>query len=148
MVQMMEDEDKRLQDSIEGFGDDTPDALVQNATRTVCFSPLSGLLKQNKNLPIRYCPLQFEFEIVSNVADAVSGSTAFTINNVQLKADILTLDNYLENEISGHLLSGKSLPIHYSTWTTASQINSITHHISKCIKSINKNESSLCITIN
>ena len=42
--------------------------------------------------------------------------------NVQLKCDLITLDNGLENEYASHLLSGKSLPINYSTFITQRQI--------------------------
>ena len=41
---------------------------------------------------------------------------------MQLKCDLITLDNGLENEYSQHLLSGKSLPINYSTFITQKQI--------------------------
>ena len=85
-----------------------------------------------------YCPLQFEFEIVGNANDAVQGSAntgdakseSFLIDDVQIKCDLVTLDSQLENEYSGHLLSGKSLPIHFSTFTSSSQvITSIDTHV-------------------
>jgi hypothetical protein len=42
-----------------------------NDSRTVCFRPLSGLLTQDKFIPLQYCPLQFEFELISNEHDVV-----------------------------------------------------------------------------
>ena len=39
----------------------------------------------------------------------------------QLKCDLVTLDNGLENEYAFHLLSGKSLPISYDTHVTQYQ---------------------------
>ena len=35
--------------------------------------------------------------------------------------DLLTLDSSLQNEYASHLLSGKSLPIHFSSYTHSSQ---------------------------
>ena len=91
--------------------------------------PLSGLLPQEKFLPIRYCPIQLEFELVGNASEAVQGaissvgaSESFLIDNVQIKCDLVQLDNSLDNEYSSHLLSGKSLPINFSTFTCASQV--------------------------
>ena len=55
-------------------------------------------------------------------ASGVNLSTSFKIENVQLKCDLVTLDNSLDNEYSQHLLSGKTLPIHFSTCTWASQV--------------------------
>ena len=75
-----------------------------------------------KYLPIRYAPLQFEFELVGNVDEAVSGSTAFEISNVQLKCDLVTLDNNASNSYDEHLLNGGNLPINFCTYTTGSQL--------------------------
>ena len=124
MYHMMKPTNKRQNDAIEGFG---REALGKGKKRTVCFTPMSGLLSQEKYLPIRYAPMQIELELVSTGADVldVSGthlSTSFKIENVQLKADLVTLDNSLDNEYSQHLLSGKTLPIHFSTFTCASQV--------------------------
>ena len=102
--------------------------IPKGSAMTVLFKPLSGLFSQQKYIPLRYCPLILKFEIVNDVNDPViystfqsSTSTAdFTIDNcsnewmisqVQLKCDLVTLDNGLENEYVAHLLSGKSLPI-------------------------------------
>ena len=43
-------------------------------------------------------------------------------SDVQLKADLVTLDNSLDNEYASHLLEGKTLPIAFSTFTIASQV--------------------------
>ncbi len=126
MFHIMKPAGKRANDDIEGFG--IGDTLAKDASRTVCFTPMSGLLSQDKYLPIRYAPLQLELEVVSSGADVVNKAVAtnqsesFQLTDVQLKADLVTLDNSLDNEYSQHLLSGKSLPIHFSTFTTASQI--------------------------
>ena len=101
MYHMMKPTNKRVNDGIEGFGPN--EVLAQNATRTVCFTPMSGLFSQGKYLPIRYAPIQIELELVSNGDDVVDSSGAsnksgsFMIQNVQLKADLVTLDNSLDN---------------------------------------------------
>lgn len=94
---------------------------------------------QNKMLPIRYAPITLELElvddplepIVSNIPDEAVGngfgkdntSLSWSINNVQVKVDVCTLDNALDNSYAQHLLSGKSLPISYNTFV--SQIQTI-----------------------
>ena len=121
MFHMFKPTDKRTNDSIEGFGSSV--AIAQNKTRTIAFTPMSGLLSQEKYLPIRNCALEFEFELVSNATDAFTGTTvAWQINNVQMKADMITLDNTLDNEYTRYLLEGKPLPIHFTSYTHASQV--------------------------
>ncbi len=103
--------------------------------QTVSFKPLSGLFSQPKFLPIRYAPITIEFELVNNALDPIvepnntsgygfpvaSTSVLWQIENVQLKADLCTLDNGLENSYSEHLLSGKTLPINYTTHIVQAQ---------------------------
>jgi hypothetical protein len=45
----------------------------------------------------------------------------WSINNVQVKVDMCTLDNALDNSYAQHLLSGKSLPISYNTFVSQMQ---------------------------
>ena len=76
-----------------------------------------------------WCPITLEFEIVSGATDAVvtpiaSGSVFAASNtsiswqtqDVRIVADVVTLDNGLQNSYAEHVLSGKSLPINYSTY--------------------------------
>ena len=188
----------RMNDTIEGAGtqydivrngtytDDGPQLNAGNFlginpsdSRTVFFKPLAGILNQEKFIPIRYCPLQFEFELVSWTNDVVvypalgntvapatlapyqdntapSGiqwasvtqydtrfaknncSNDWSITNVQLKCDLITLDNGLENEYSSHLLSGKALPINYSTFITQKQIVNSTDYITTITRSLTR----------
>jgi hypothetical protein len=99
-----------------------------------CFKPLCGLLTQNKFIPLVYCPLTFEFEVVSGATDAivspgpaggtftvVNTSTNWQIEDVRIVGDIITLDNGLQNSYAEHILSGKSLPINYSTYISILQ---------------------------
>ena len=104
-----------------------------NQSQTVLFKPLSGLLNQPKYLPIRYCPLTIELELVNSSDDPVVSNlsgTVFTaantsklwqIQNVQVKVDMCTLDNALDNSYAEHLLSGKALPINYNTYVSQMQ---------------------------
>jgi hypothetical protein len=50
----------------------TAEAGIPGATAlTVLFKPLSGLLNQNKMLPIRYAPITLELELVDSVTDPI-----------------------------------------------------------------------------
>ena len=117
----------------------------------VAFRPLSGLINQDKYLPIRYAPITLEFEIVNNFTDCViaptvfaagvtpgandftttNTSTSWEIQQFQIKCDVCTLDNALDNEYAQHLLSGKSLPINFATFVT--QLQAITSNSSVSI---------------
>ena len=105
-------------------------------SRTVLFKPLSGLLEQPKYLPLRYCPLTIELELVNDANapivshltpsgihdfDDTNTSKLWQIQNVQAKCDICTLDNSLDNSYVEHLLSGKALPINYNTYISQIQ---------------------------
>ena len=99
-------------------------------TRRVLFKPMLGLFNQEKLIPLRYCPIQIELELVNNLTDpAWSGVSSFgwtyeanwDITEIQCKCDLLTLDNSLENEYASHLLSGKTLPINFSSWNHTNQ---------------------------
>ena len=111
---------------------------------SVLFKPLSGILNQNKMLPLRYAPITIELELVDDKREPIlSGSSGYElandanfgvkafnetnmsvdwqINNVQVKCDVCTLDNALDNSYAQHLLSGKSLPITYNTFVSQMQ---------------------------
>ena len=121
----------RGNDDTEGFGFrwDSPDDYLQHTAATMlgipsntstcaCFKPLLGLFSQSKYIPLTWCPLTLEFEIVSNATDAIvtpfpggefDGSTSISwqIEDVRLIADIVTLDNGLQNSYAEHVLSGR-----------------------------------------
>ena len=136
----------RDNDDIEGFGYrsdtvgpdvahtvDTLPGIAGGSYQTVGFKLLSGILNQPKMLPLKYMPLTIELELVNDKDDPVvtpgvdavfttaNTSNDWQIENVQLKCDIVTLDNSLQNNYDSHLLSGKSLPINYNTYITQSQ---------------------------
>ena len=103
----------------------------------VLFKPLSGLLNQSKMIPLRYAPITIELELVDTAEEpiwnkylaspastdvqATNNSLLWSINNVQVKVDMCTLDNALDNSYAQHLLSGKSLPISYNTFVSQMQ---------------------------
>ena len=108
-----------------------------NQRRTVLFAPLSGLLSQQKYLPLRYMPITIELELCNDSTDPIiskfgtgdadfkaeNTSLLWQIQNVMVKCDICVLDNALDNSYAEHLLSGKALPINYNTFI--SQLQSI-----------------------
>ena len=113
--------------------------------KTVSFRPLSGLLNCGKLIPLQYAPITLEFELVSSSNDPIvcindegvainvsgAGSTVlrgvkntsldWQIENPVVKCDICVLDNALNNEYAQLLLSGKALPINYSSYVTQLQ---------------------------
>jgi hypothetical protein len=150
MFHLMKPTEKRLNDFVEGFGVASANSLTfdhellekaaaipsvasaPNNAMTLAFTPFVGLLRQDKYLPIRYAPIQFEFELVNDPLEAVYGtgggqitgflSANFTISDVQLKCDLVELDNTLDNEYTQYLMQGKSLPIHFTALSHGSQI--------------------------
>ena len=106
--------------------EDFDKAGTVSTSRKVIFKPMFGLFDQDKLLPIRYCPIQIELELVNNFMDAIikrtdNYSDLWNISDIQAKCDLLTLDNSLDNEYASHLLSGKSLPINFATWSHTNQ---------------------------
>ena len=83
---------------------DWDEALEIKTQRTVLFKPMLGILGQEKLIPLRYAPLQFEFELVSKSADCVYVGTNKNVNcnenwsvsDIQCKMDFLTLDSSLQ----------------------------------------------------
>ena len=77
-------------------------------------------------MPLRYCPIQIELELVNSFIDAIvirgaNDSALWDISDIQCKVDLLALDNGLDNEYASHLLSGKSLLISFATWSHTNQ---------------------------
>ena len=105
--------------------------------RRVMFKPMLGLFNQEKFIPLRYCPIQIELELVNSQADAVSLEVAecfstganWEISDIQCKCDLLELDSSLSNEYESHLLSCKSLPINCNTWNHTNQSTGLDKNI-------------------
>ena len=125
MFNVLQSSSVRQNDEIEGvarWDGATPDeTLAAGHSRRIGMKLCSGLLNQTKMLPIRYCPLELELELVNGVGDCQQGSTAWHLSDVQVKVDLCTLDNALENSYAKHLFEGKALPINYSTYISQSQ---------------------------
>ena len=111
--------------------------IGHGSAKTVSFKPLCGLFNQSKLIPLSWSPLTLEFEVVSLATDpllsAQAGnfgdgtynegnlSTTWQLEDVQIKCDLVTLDSALQNSYAEHVLSGKALPINYSTYITQFQ---------------------------
>ena len=140
MFNILQSKNVRANDEIEGTGrwDGENSEILGSggATRRIGMKSCSGLLNQSKMLPLRYCPIEIELELVNAAIDAVGDSTSWLISDVQCKCDLLTLDNGLENSYAAHVLEGKSLPINYSTYVSQSQVvpdMNINVHISRAV---------------
>ena len=104
--------------------------------QTILFKPLLGLLNQNKFLPLEYLQsLTIELELVDKAEDAVAttdgtvyaagtNSLLWHLENVQVKCDIISLDNSVQESYHQVLMESKEIPIHYNTLN--SQFQTIT----------------------
>jgi hypothetical protein len=133
-------------------------SVLAGKSKMVYFKPLFGLLNAGKLIPLQYCPLVLELELVTHDNDVIisnndvackinigvddtsltpvhaadvnggtkNTSTTWAIQNPTIKCDVCTLDNSLQNEYAQLLLSGKSLPINYSSFISQYQTISST----------------------
>ena len=102
--------------------------ITRGASTVVNFKPLCGIFNQTKFIPVKFCPITLEFELcdvndaiitpnaLANVYTNLNTTNLWELSNCCIKCDICTLDNALNNSYVEHLLSGKSLPIEYSTY--------------------------------
>ena len=124
MIHMMIAKETRDNDMSEAFGQPWDEYAWQKnsfkehnfhgiaaiSSMTVLFEPLSGILNQQKFLPLKWAPLTIELELVDDKNEpimsqfskttqtgfsATNTSTLWSINNVQVKTDVCTLDNLL-----------------------------------------------------
>lgn len=133
---------------------DTFEGIKPGESQRVMFKPCFGMFaeSQEKFIPIEYANLILELQLVSNPDDPVlfsglydsrtaedtaqgaarAASTFYKSNctnqwriqNVEVKCDLITIDDQLNASYSQHLLSGKTLSINYSTMIT--QVHNIT----------------------
>ena len=128
MFTTMMDKNKQLNDSIESWGGtydlNTPQHLAANSYAVCLGSLFAGIFNQDKYLPVKYCPITIELELVNNYSDSAraGGSQLWSLEDVQLKCDMVTLDSQLDNSYAEHLLAGKSIPISYTSYTTSQQV--------------------------
>ena len=108
--------------------------------------PVCGLLESNYYLPLRFAPLELEFTIVSDGNEPIvvpegdaqtnpttetdkqgyyfqagNTSVSWEINNVIIRAEVITLDNTVDNNITKHLLEGQSLKLIVPQYHTITQ---------------------------
>ena len=146
MFRVLKAKDANINADAEAFGQQwdkyttldttTLDGIKSGEFHTVLFKPCSGLFNQPKMLPIRYCPITIELELVndntepvvsyltgsgSNAFSASNTSTSWALQNVQVKCDVVTLDNQLDNSYEQALLNGTRLPINYQTYISQMQ---------------------------
>lgn len=108
--------------------------IAGNTRETVCFSLLRGLLQCGKMLPLSYMKggLVIEMELGNSFAEPLfdtSGATftstntsvSWNLENCQIKADILHLDNGFQNSYDAHMLDGGLLAIHFQGYITSQQ---------------------------
>ena len=75
-----------------------------------------------------------DFELIGNAEDAFASigaggdafsaantATNWSIQDIRITGDVVTLDSALQNSYAEHVLSGKSLPINYGTYITMQQ---------------------------
>ena len=113
-----------------------------NSKVRLSHKPCCGLLESNYYLPLRFAPLELEFTIVSDGNEPIvvpygdgttqtdkngyyfqdgNTSTSWEINNVIIRADVITLDNTVDNNITKHLLEGQSLKLIVPQYHTITQ---------------------------
>jgi hypothetical protein len=143
MFNIFQNAETRLNDMAEGFGyfDDIKEleelgelpGIKSGSYQTVMFKPLCGLFNQTKYLPLRYMPIELELELADNnepiITDFLAGSAytndntskTWRIENCQIKCDLVSLDNALDNSYVNHLLGGNTLKIVYDTYISSIQ---------------------------
>ena len=99
-----------------------PEEIPASGKRNMSVKLLSGLLNQEKWIPLNWCPVELELELVNNVADCQTGSTDWDLSNIQIKGDVCTLDNGMQNDYASHLLEGKALSLNYATYISQDQV--------------------------
>ena len=113
-----------------------------NGKVRLAHKPCCGLLESNYYLPLRFAPLELEWTIVSDGTEPVvvpqgngttqtdkngyyfqdgNTSTSWEINNAIIRADVITLDNTVDNNITKHLLEGQSLKLIVPQYHTITQ---------------------------
>ena len=106
--------------------------------------PVCGFVQSGYYPPIRYCPLEFIFEIVSDPTEPVitpatdgadqatddaagkfftqrNTTTSWSIQNAILRCELIQVDNTVNNNIVSHLLKGGRLRMVYPAYHSFSQ---------------------------
>jgi hypothetical protein len=103
--------------------------LLPNEQRTIITPIFSGLLQTHYLLPGRF-PLTIELELVNNAnqccaagdpyatGGALTYSQSFSMQNVRILCDVVTVDNAVQEELSRVLLAGGALPMHFASYSS------------------------------
>ena len=105
-------------------------SLAPGKTRKVTCPLLCGLTSQTSYIPLKYCQIHIELQLqsdntnccVATEAANVSGSTSFALSDARILCDVVELDGELNEKISRHLMSGKSLNLAMASWNTTLNI--------------------------
>ena len=126
--------DIKIKDIKEGDEVMAINQIDKKGIEVMSFKPMSGILMQNKYLPLMWGGFTMDFELIGNADDAFvspgAGDAAFfsantatnwSIQDIRMTGDVVQLDSALQNSYAEHVLSGKSLPINYGTYITMQQ---------------------------
>jgi hypothetical protein len=108
---------------------DDPSVIDAGGTRKILMQVHSGLLNQAKFLPLPFMgALVLELDVVSDPAEAFiknahNDVTKWQLEDCYLLADTITLDSELQNQYFQAVLSGKNLPLSFSSFHTHMQGN-------------------------
>ena len=101
-----------------------------NSKVRLSHKPVCGLMESSYYLPLRFAPLELEFTIVSDGTEPVvvpqgngttqtdkngyyfqdgNTSTSWEMTNVIIRADVITLDNTVDNNINYKTFFGRSI---------------------------------------
>jgi hypothetical protein len=86
------------------------DPIPGNKARTVVVKLLSSFLTQGKAIPLNMVPVVLELELDEANAAFIGAGNSWYITQPRLIADVITLDNQLQNSYASHVLQGKQLP--------------------------------------
>ena len=86
------------------------DPIPVGGSRTVVVHLLSSFLSQGKNIPLKMVPLVIELEYDDFDRCFEGVGNRWNVTKPRLIADVLTLDNALQNSFAKHILDGRSLP--------------------------------------
>ena len=121
MFSLLQSSERRYNAHAEGWGSTDvtsstfndpgrPDPIPGNSARTVVVKLLSSFLTQGKAIPLNMVPVVIELELAGANEAFEDDSNAWYITQPRLVADVLTLDNALQNSYASHILQGKQLP--------------------------------------
>jgi len=113
------------------------DGINPGHSKRVNFKLLSGIFSQYKYIPLQFCPIVIELELDQNqFANIIKAdgnlftddtvSKLFTIDDVVVYGDVITLDNSLNNSYIEALMSGTALTVPFTSFVSQSHIMSQT----------------------